>query len=155
MAEQSYVFDFSRVPSFFEHFNIDFHISDMDGSSAKFQLVLAEYGGNNIDEYLDESGCLDTDIVSVDTILVEDCKLSCTFDDYGDATIKLAENVTFDIQDTLGDVNIPLKAVFLRDKTTGYVMGYSINIVSFNVTNAVVFDDDVIFWSTGRLNCNG
>lgn len=151
MAEQSYIFDFSRVPSFFEHFNIDFNISDMDGSSAKFQLVIAEYGGVNIDEYLDASGCLDTGVVDPNTLLVEDCKLSCTFDDYGDATIKLAESVTFDV----GDVNIPLKAIFLRDKTTGYVMGYSINLVSFNVTNAVVFDDDVIFWSTGRLNCNG
>lgn len=151
MAEQSYVFDFSRVPSFFEHFNIDFHISDMDGNSAKFQLVISEYGGNNIDEYLDASGCLDTNIISPATLLVEDCKLSCTFDDYGDATIKLAESVTFDV----GDVNIPLKAIFLRDKTTGYIMGYSINLVSFNVTNAVVFDDDVIFWNTGRLNCNG
>ena len=155
MAEQSYIFDFSRVPSFFEHFNIDFNISDMDGSSAKFQLVIAEYGGDNIDEYLDASGCLDTDIISVDTILVKDCKLSCTFDDYGDATIKLAESVTFGEDEGIGDRNIPLKAIFLRDKTTGYVMGYSINLVSFNVTNAVVFDDDVIFWNTGRLNCNG
>lgn len=147
MAEQSYIFDFSRTPTFFEHFNIDFHITDMDGSSVKFQLVIVEYGGDNIDEYLDSDGLLNV----TDNLLVEDCKLNCAFDDYGDLTVTLAENVTFDI----GDTNIPLKAIFLRDKTTGYVMGYSINMVSFNVTNEVVFDDDVIFWNTGRLNCNG
>lgn len=148
MAEQSYIFDFSRVPSFFEHFNLDFLVSDMDGSSSKFQLVLVKHGGDNISDYLDNNGELDVD--SGESI-VEDCKLSYTSDSYGDATISLADDVTF----TIGDTNIPLKAVFLRDKTTGYVMGYSINLVPFSVTNKVVFDDDVVFWDITRLNNNG
>ena len=148
MAEQSYIFDFSRVPSFFEHFNLDFMVDAMDGSTANFQLVLVKHGGDNISEYLDNNGELDVDSGE---LMVMDCKLSYTSDDYGDATIGLADDVTF----TIGDTNIPLKAVFLRDKTTGYVMGYSINLVPFNVTNKVVFDDDVIFWDITRLNNNG
>ncbi len=156
MAEQSYIFDFSRTPTFFEHFNIDFKLADMDSTTANFEMAIVKYGGDNIDEYLDsEDGTLDTDTIGSENILVEDCKLSFEADSMGDITIRLAENVTFDIYDTLGDVNIPLKAIFLRDKETGYVMGYSINLVSFNVTNAVVFDENLIFWNTGRLSCNG
>ena len=123
----------------------------MDGSSSKFQLVIAKYGGDNIGEYLDNNGLLDTDTIGSANLIVEDCKLKYEADELGDAVISLAEAVTF----TIGDANIPLKAVFLRDKTTGYVMGYSINLVSFSVTNEVVFDDDVIFWDIVGLNNNG
>lgn len=152
MAEQSYIFDFSRTPTFFEHFNIDFNLADMDSTTANFEMAIVKYGGDNISEYLDsEDGTLDTDTIGSENILVEDCILSFESDSMGDITIRLAEAVSFDI----GDVNIPLKAIFLRDKVTGYVMGYSINLVPFNVTNAVVFDENLIFWNTGRLSCDG
>ena len=62
MVEQSYIFDFSRVPSFFEYFNVAFFVDEMyqtiDGESTGtgsncYELVWCSYGdGNNISDYL-------------------------------------------------------------------------------------------------------
>ena len=143
--EQSFLFDFSRVEDFFEQMNIKFNVADMVNSTAdKFELVIVSNGYNNIDGYLDTDGCLDpTDIVIFGT---ESCTLDWVKHDYGDVTIELHDAVEFDIDDD----DVTLKAIFLRDATTGYVMGYSINMSPFTVTNKVVFDDDVIFWDISR-----
>lgn len=146
---QSYIFDFSRVPSFFEHFNIDFNVSDMDGSS-KFELVLVKHGGDNIEDYLNNDGTLNISDDSSE-VLKTNCGLDFVRDEFGDAKIELHDAVEFNV----GDTNIPLKAVFLRDDSTKYVMGYSINRVPFTVTNKVVFDEDVIFWDITRINRYG
>ena len=161
MAELSYIFDFSRVPTFFEEFNNQFFLDEMyqtiDGESSEeevgdnFELVWVSYGdGDNIENYLDEFGCLN-DTVTVEDEYVVDCALEYTRDEMGDAIIGLKNQVEI----TIGDKNIPLKAIFLRCKSTGYVMGYSINMVSFTVTNKVVFDEDVIFWDITRLSYGG
>lgn len=165
MAEQSYIFDFSRVDDFFENFNIKFSLSDMwkvtgynettgeyiyDGTgSEKFELVITETGGNNIEEYLDSNGRLDTSTVSgIHT-------MSCALDWYnrgdGEGTIELHNSLTFEI----GEANISLKSILLRDATTGYIMGYSINDKPFSLTNELVFDDDVIFWDISRFRNGG
>ena len=157
MTEHSYIFDFRRVPSFFENFNESFSISDMNLSKTaspvleNFQLVLASYCPENIDECLDEDGLLNTDVVIAkdenDNDLIVTVGLDYLADEYGDATIELHDDATLDI----GDINITFKAVFLTT-LDGYVMGYSINPVNFTVTNKVVFDDDVVFWDIVRLN---
>lgn len=158
MAEQSYIFDFSRVPSFFRNFNSAFFVDEMyqtvDGTTTDatncFELVWCSYGdGANIDDYLNEDGSLDESKCTIyDTAY---CGLEYVEDEYGDATIGLHEAVEF----TIGDENIPLKAIFLRSRSSGYVMGYCINMVSFTVTNKAVFDEDVIFWDITRLNNYG
>ena len=165
MAEHSYLFDFSRVDSFFENLNINFSISDMynvvrydsetgqyeyedDNVGDNFQLVICEYGYDNIGDYLNSDGTLN--ISDNDPhIHIEDCALDYYNRGNGASSIELHGTVTFEIGD---DVNIPIKAIFLRDKDTGYVMGYSINNRPFSVTNQVVFDDDVIFWDISRFN---
>lgn len=147
MAEQSYIFDFSRVPSFFEHINIDFNIADMDGSE-NYELVWIAYGADNIGEYLENDGTLKSSIVTYQT---EPCGLDWIKDETGDGTIELHGDIEFNV----GEANVPLKAILLRDATTGYVMGYSINMNPFSVTNKLVFDDDVIFWDITRFNNYG
>ena len=177
MAEQSYLFDFSRVDTFIENMNVGFFIDEMyhvlrydvktqsyeyeedDEIDNAFQLVIVEYGADNIEDYLDENGYLKQEIefiddgqgglVQRDDILIEDCSLDYFNRGNGSSTIELHGNVSFDIDD---DVNIPIKAIFLRSKSTNYVMGYSINNNPFTVTNEVVFDDDVIFWDISRFN---
>ena len=170
MAEQSYLFDFSRVDSFIENINVAFFIDEMfkvtgydnttgtytyedDDVDDNFQLVFVEYGEDNIEDYLDSDGFL---LASYD----EDDhpthghthKMDCALDYYnrgnGSSTIELHDDVEF----TIGDKNIPIKAIFLRSTSTNYVMGYSINMRPFTVTNKVVFDDDVIFWDISRYN---
>lgn len=166
MAEQSYLFDFSRVDTFIENMNVAFFIDEMyhvigydrDTQSYEyeedeeiddaFQLVIVEYGQDNIEDYIDSDGFL---IIDDDDpyIHIEDCSLDYYNRGNGQSTIELHGNVTFDIG---VDVNIPIKAIFLRSKSTNYVMGYSINNRPFTVTNQVVFDDDVIFWDISRFN---
>lgn len=159
MAEQSYIFDFTRVPSFFRYFNTAFFVDEMykvvdgdaqeDEPSECFELVWCSYGdGNNIDDYLDSDGTLSDTVTVYDTV---SCALDWVEDEFGDATIGLHEAVTFNI----GDTNVPLKAIFLRNASSGYVMGYCINQVSFTVTNKAIFDEDVIFWDITRLNYGG
>lgn len=161
MAEQSYLFDFSRVKSFIENINVGFFIEEMfkvidydektgeykyedDNIENNFELVIAEVGGNNIEEYIDSDGFLTV----TENIRVEECALDFYNRDNGSSTIELHGTVSFNI----GDENVPIKAIFLRSKSTNYVMGYSINNRPFTVTNEVVFDDDVIFWDISRFN---
>ena len=167
MAEQSYNFDFSRVDDFFENFNIKFLVSDMNKYDASgdlvgtaqsdFQLVLASYCPTNISDCLDSNGKLDTSAVTIakdssNNDLIEDIGLDWIKDANGDGSIELTSACTF----TIGDVNVPLKGVFLRTKDSNkYVMGYSISPVAFSVTNKVVFDEDVIFWNISRFKSDG
>ncbi len=163
MAEQSYIFDFVRTPTFFENFNIEFSVNDMyqvssinsDGSyeysnspSDNFELVWIDYGADNISDYLNSDGTLKSSINVYDT---QTCGLDWVKDEYNDVRIELHDEVEFNI----GDTNVPLKAILLRDATSGFVMGYSINMASFSVTNLAVFDSDVIFWNITRLNNYG
>ena len=149
-SEQSFILDFTRSPSFFQNFNKEFDLDCMDGTvDGSFQLIIASYSPDNILDCLDEDGHLNEDVtVGVDedgNDLIENIGLVWTPDSYGDGTIGLSDDVTFDI----GDINTQIKAVFLIN-SDGYVMGYSINMVAIPVTNEVVFDEDVIFWDIRR-----
>lgn len=163
MAEQSYIFDFTRTPTFFENFNIKFSVNDMyqvssinsDGSyeysnspSDNFELVWVDYGADNINDYLNNDGTLKS---SINVYNTKSCGLDWVKDEYNDVRIELHDEVKFTIDDT----NVPLKAILLRDATSGFIMGYSINMTSFSVTNKAVFDSDVIFWNITRLNNYG
>ena len=165
MAEQSFIFDFTRTDDFFEQFNKKFDLDDMfkvvsydeddgytyedDDVDDNFELVLVFYGGTNISDYLDSSASYSKLKSSLSSYMqVEEVALDWYNRGNGEATIELHGEVTFSI----GDDNKPLKAVFLRTNDTDkYVMGYSINTNPFSVTNEVVFDDDVIFWDISRL----
>lgn len=162
MAEQSYLFDFTRVDSFIDNLNVGFFIDEMfrvidydeenqeyeyedDNIEDNFQLVICLYGEDNVEDYLDSDGYLTV----TENILVTDCALDYYNRGNGASSIELHGDVEFDIG---ADVNIPIKAIFLRSKSTNYVMGYSINNRPFTVTNKVIFDDDVIFWDISRYN---
>ena len=169
MAEQSYLFDFTRTDDFFENFNINFKIEDMyqvtgynettgeytyktgTGSDDKYELIIIYYGDDNFDRYLDSSSTfskLDEDLLE-DNAMIESIGLDWYNRGEGEATIELHGNIEFEIGE---DANVPIKAIVLRDHVTKYVMGYSINMRPFSVTNKVVFDDDVIFWDISRYN---
>ena len=132
---QSYLFDFYRVDTFFEQFNKKFDVSDMDGTN-NFEIVVSSYSPNNISECLNNDGTLNTSVVTGTT--VQNLPLL-----WANNTVKVAFDVTFDFSTNI----VPLKSLFIRDKTTGYVMGYSIFMNTFNVTNQMVFDADTILWS--------
>lgn len=130
---QSFIFDWSRVSDFWNQWNKKFQVSAMNGAN-NFQLVVASYCGENIDDCIFNGILLPT--VTVATTL--DCGL--VFDG---ETIRLSDTVQWTLNTTVS----PVKAIFLRDKQTGYVLGYSIANTSFEVTNKLLFDKDMIFWS--------
>lgn len=137
MVEQSFLVDWSRVKNFWRAWNEEFTIQEMNGAN-NFQLVFSSYTPNNIDDCLTNSGTLTQDVLATSTVI--DCGL--TWDDNG--IVSISNNVTWNIgHETI----IPLKAIFLRKKENGFVLGYSINQTSFDVTNKVIVDKDTVIWS--------
>lgn len=132
---QGFLFDFSRVTDFFDQWNVIFKTTDMDGSN-RFQLVFCTDSPTNIQDCLD-AGKLNSSVTIADGGVI-DCGLT-----WKDETITLSSDVTFNI----GDEELTLKSVFLRHKASQYVMGYSININAFDVTNEVIFDEGTVFYS--------
>ena len=106
----------------------------MNGAS-NFQLVFSSYCPSSIGECVNGDGALNS---SVTLTKVSDCGLK-----WQDEIIKLSADVTWSI----GDDIVPLKAVFLRDKNSGFVLGYSINNTPFEITNQLKLNKDLIFWS--------
>ncbi len=132
--EQSFLFDFQRSPSFLDNFNVKFHLLEMN-SSSNFQIVFSTYAPTNIQDCLNDDGTLNDDVTIQESV---DCSLK-----WENEIISVRNDVTWNI----GDAYYPLKAVFVRNKSNGYVMGYSINITSFEVTNEVIFEEGTILWS--------
>lgn len=132
---QSYIFDFSRVDTFFDEWNKKFDVEDMNGSN-NFEVVVSSYSPNNINECLNADGTLNTSVVT--GIYSQNLALL-----WANNIIKVAFDVTFNF----GNNIVPLKSAFIRDKVTGYVMGYSIFMNTFNVTNQLIIDAETILWS--------
>ena len=131
----SYLWDFTTVPYFFTNWNVLFSLNEMN-SANNFEFVFCDYAPTNIND------CLNGSVLSsnVHTITSVDCSLDWNSDTQ---IIKVRNDVTWNI----GDNIYPIKAVFLRKKANGYVMGYCIHQNSFEVTNKVKIEKDTILWS--------
>jgi len=156
MTERSFTFDYARVSTFMEDWNIEWLLSDMNrlddegeviGTEItdKFQVVVATYAPNNIDECLDENGCLSEDDVvteyTFDGTTYDLRKNIGLFYDPVDEIIGISSAVRYDI----GEAEIPLKAIFITNDT-GRVLGFTINMISFKITNALIFDKNAILF---------
>lgn len=133
--EQSYTFDFQRVSDFFDRWNVNFKTVGDFGVANKFQICLCSYAPNNIGQCL-YNGMIDTSQVTVHSSV--DCQL-----DWVNEEIVLNGDVTFNLSTSI----VPVKAVFIRHKASGVVLGYCIDLNAIEVTNKVIFDDGTIFWS--------
>ena len=133
---QSFPFDFHRSPSFFERWNLDFLISNMNGTSKNFKIVIAEDCYDDIADNLTTNRTLNSSVTGKREVT---CALK-----WEDEIISLGTDVEF----TIGNSTIPLKGIFLTT-SSGYVMGYCLNINAFNITNKLRFDKGTIFYSIG------
>lgn len=135
MAEQSFMVDWSRVPDFFTYWNKRFDVDAMNGTIGNFQIVFSSYAPDNIQD------CLDGTVLSenVEITYPVDCGLEWDYE----GIISIANDIVWNV----GDEIIPLKAIFLRNKANGYVLGYSINQTSFDVTNQVILEEGTVLWS--------
>ena len=120
---ESYPIDFTRVPKFFDYWNNQFKVINMRESEENFEFVFSTYCGENIDVTID--GVVDASLKWENEVI----------------------SVNGDVVWNVGARHLPFKAVFLRDKSTKCVMGYSINQTPFNVTNRVIISDGTILWS--------
>lgn len=134
MTEVSHLFDWSRTSLFLQRMGKSFDLEKMNGAD-NFQLVFSSYAPSSIDACLTANGTLNGDVTPTQ---VSDCSLK-----WNEETISLGADVTWSI----GDAIVPLKSIFLRDKATGFVLGYSINNTAFEVTNQLKVSKDTIFWS--------
>lgn len=137
MTIQSFIFDFHRVPRFFEDWNNNFSIGAMKrDNSSFFQVVYCSIAPDNIEDCLN-GGVLDTGAVSVSASV--DLSLK-----YDKEVISVGSDCTWNVG---ANVIQPIKAVFIRNKSNGYVMGYSIFDNAIEVTNVVKLEKDTILWS--------
>ena len=136
---QSYLFDFERVPMFFDKMNISYKLLEMN-SSNNFQLVFSDYASDNIQDCLNLDGTLNTTNVHIAQSGSAVVDFSLKWDN---EIISVRNDTTW----TVGDANVFLKAVFIRNKATGFVLGYCIHMNSFDVTNTVTLPKDTILWS--------
>ena len=143
MAEDSILIDWSRVSTFWRDWNVKFKVDGMNGSTSNFNIVFVSFAYDTIDECL-SGGKLKPEVLAG---VSETIPCGLLWDDT--EVIKIADDVVWDMHDSI----IPIKAIFLTTND-GHVMGYSINITSFEVTNKLIIEKDTILWSihTGGLN---
>ena len=143
---QSYIFDFTRVPNFLDDMNREdcFDTADMDGLTANYEFVFATVCPSNIEECLNNDGTINTTNVTLYNLATGSTTLLWSKGVNGQRTMSIAQNnVTIDV----GDVDVPLKAMFLRDSASGYVLAYSINDKAVTITNEVVFPVNGVLWN--------
>lgn len=139
MSTQSFPFDFQRTPNFFSGFNTGngFSLSNMNLNNANFQFKFASYSPNNIEECLDGNKLDATTVTVIQTV---NAKLVWN---NNEEIISVGEDVEWNI----GSHHYPLQAIFLVDKDSQFVMGYSIHPSPFNVTNELIIPQGTILWS--------
>lgn len=142
---QSVPFDFQSVDDFLDEWNLQFRLNDMTNTANKFQLVLASYCPDNINQCL-TNGQLNSNVTIATisgTAQIKDCPL------VWDTVNNEIRSGTADVTFNLSTNTFPLKAIFLRTYA-GYVMGYSITSTPIKVTNEVILEANTILWSVAN-----
>lgn len=132
---QSYIFDFKITPRFFEEWNLKFTVNEMKSSSNLFQIVYCDYAPSNINDCL--HGTI-LNAINVHVLHEVDCSLK-----YEDGIISVREDASWNMGSNVYD----LKAVFIKHKGTGFILGYCINPNTFEITNTVKLEKGTILWS--------
>lgn len=145
MAEKSIVFDLHRTPNFIDNMNRSscFDVNHMDGSTKRYEFVLASACASNIEDNL-TNNALNGNVTVIDVGTTNQVALKYTNIGGNNRTISMpSSNLTI----TIGNNDVFLKGLFLRDRTTGYVLAYSIFDKSFPITNNVCIRKDRIIWT--------
>ena len=133
---QSYLWDFTSVPSFFDDWNIEFNVRVLGGES--YEFCFCDFASTNIEDCLTSNNRLNT--TNAHIIHSENCTIEW---DSEARTIRVKNDVEWNI----GSSTYSIKALFLRKRDTGYVMGYCIHQNAFEVTNRVRIEDGTVLWS--------
>ena len=138
MSSQSLALDFQRTPTFFTNFNNKFHLTNMSASvTNQYEFVFAKYCPTNIQE------CLSGDRLNDSMVYTEHTANVSLVWDEANEIIKTSNRVEWNI----GNDHTTMQGVFLRDKSSQFIMGYSINLTPVDVTDKVIIDANTILWS--------
>lgn len=149
MVEKSIVVDFIRNPKFFDDWNQSgkFNVSGMNGSTQNYEFVLLEGDSNSISDYMNANGTMNTSAVSSVRINVSTSgRVALAYNDLGNGNRSITtQNSALEIN--LGDNDYYLKAILLIDRTTNYILAYSILQNKIPVTNKIVFPESCMIWT--------
>ena len=129
-----------------DDYNLKFLVEEMDGINNNYQFVLADTCPENIEDCLTANGTLDATKVHEINLIGNDGDVSLIYSKGVNASRVISlgsSDVTLDV----GDINVMLKAMFLRDIHTGYVLAYCILARSIPITNQVIFPATGIVWT--------
>ena len=142
---ESCILDFDKSPSFMQKWNKEFDVEDI-GTDCFYIVLIDDICEDNISDVLDNENKIS---YSEEHLLSLPCNLK--YEDDGDnAYISLDGTVTHTFE---SDERFNMKGVFVTNQS-GYVMGYSINQYSMNISNQFILDDGLKLWSIleGRVN---
>ena len=139
---QSFIFDFRKSPTFFQKWNKEFDVEDI-GSNCFYLVLVDDICADNIDDVLTEDGQIS---YSNTHLLKKQCFLEYTQIDNDHSEITLDGEVEITLANPFN-----MKGAFLTNDA-GYVMGYSINTSSLQISEAIIFEDGLRFWTMGECN---
>lgn len=147
---QSYIFDFRKSPSLIQKWNKEFDVEEID-TTCFYLYLLDDICYDNIKQCLDSEGkFIFTNTQMTAHSVNQPCYLKSTHVTDTIDNIILKDDVTF----TFGENNFAMKGAFLVTDS-GYVMGYSINTYSVNVTNQMIFEAGLEFFEIIEGAYNG
>ena len=138
MTEESFYIDWTKGYKFWENWNKEFDVDHMNGSVSNFKIYFSSYAYENFEDCVGLNGYLKGSVISESHS--EPCGLKW---DTNESSIRISSDVTWNI----GDSIVPLKAIFLTTTANNYVLGYSINTNSFDVTNQLIIDEGSYLWT--------
>lgn len=146
MAE-SVLFSFTKTDKLFKNMINNDNITTylFDGVSNNFKIILAETCPNNIADCLNPDGTLIDDLALINGSTTDgECALLWQDGVNNNTDISIASNsVHYDFADS----EYLLKAAFLVEKETGFVMAYSINNAPMTVTGELTLPVNGSVWS--------
>ena len=142
---QSYVFDFEKSPTFFQKWNKEFDVEDI-GTNCFYFVLVDDICYDNFEECVDSEGHLKYD---QSHWLYEECYLEYTESENQDAIeLTIDGTVTIDFEDLSID-DFDMKGCFILTDSE-YVVGYSINTRSLNISNKFIIEDGLKLFTIGR-----
>lgn len=127
---ESFPIDLIMVDSFVHQHNLKWSVNDL---ASGMELVFSSDCPDNI------SACLtstDTLAMNVSVDLQNDIALAANTESVNVNYMYVAQSLEVDIDD-----NFDVKAIFLRKKSNGYVMGYMINQKAMRFCNRIMFEE--------------
>ena len=138
MGEESFYIDWSKGYSFWRFWNKMFDVELMNGTVGNFRIYFSSYSPENFEDCIVGRGELDP------SIIMQSQGVNCGLIwDNDESSIRISSDVVWNI----GNEIVPLKSIFLVNTSNKYVLGYSINTNSFDVTNQLVIDGGSYLWT--------